>query len=86
MLELRGDELVALVRRVFKTRPEDTGIAVLVTVLFGTFLGENARRRAIADKTVSSTVMSASAMAFGTVAYLALAALAAYTFTAVNGL
>jgi hypothetical protein len=48
-------------------------LAVLATFLFGALMGERARRRAEADRPVSSTSLSASAMLFGTVVYFALA-------------
>jgi len=50
-----------------------SGVAVLATVLLGGLLGEFARRRSEADKPVSATWLSASAMIVSSLLYLALA-------------
>jgi magnesium transporter len=54
-----------------------TGLAVLITVVFGSFLADWALRLADADRNVSSTALSVVAMVFGTVVYLALTLAAA---------
>jgi magnesium transporter len=54
-----------------------TGLAVLVTVVFGSFLADWALRLADADRNVSSTTLSVVAMVFATGIYLALTLAAA---------
>ncbi len=49
-----------------------TGLAVLLTVVFGSFLADWALKLADADRNVSATTLSVAAMLFGTLMYLGL--------------
>jgi Mg2+ transporter MgtE len=50
-----------------------TGLAVLLTVVFGSFLAHLALKAGDNDRTVSSTVLSTATMVFGAIVYVALA-------------